>query len=34
LVEEAVEEGEIQWTNLAKRLVERARGERRYSQSQ
>ena len=30
LVEEAVGEGEIHWTNLAKRLVERARGERRY----
>jgi hypothetical protein len=29
LVEEAMEEGDIQWTNLAKRLVERARGERR-----
>jgi hypothetical protein len=24
-----MEEGDIQWTNLAKRLVERARGERR-----
>ncbi len=29
MVEEAMEEGDIQWTNLAKRLVERARGERR-----